>query len=39
MREEELEAIAKAVEVMSSGTVSGAAEEHLPSFIQTRRSL
>merc|ERR1719235_1944882 len=38
MREEELEAIAKAIEVMSGGTVSGAAEEHLPSFIQTRQS-
>jgi hypothetical protein len=38
MREEELEAIAKAIEVMSGGTVSGAADEHLPSFIQTRRS-
>merc|ERR1719506_1598055 len=38
MREEELEAIAKAIEVMSGSTVSGAADEHLPSFIQTRRS-
>merc|ERR1719163_301286 len=38
MREEELEAIAKAIEVMSGDTVSGAADEHLPSFIQTRRS-
>merc|ERR1719388_590025 len=38
MREEELEAIAKAIEVMSGGSVSGAAEEHLPSFIQTRQS-
>merc|ERR1719331_2751175 len=38
MREEELEAIAKAIEVMSSGTVSGAADEHLPSFIQTHKS-
>jgi len=38
MREEELQAIAKAIEVMSGGTVSGAAEEHLPSFIQTRQS-
>merc|ERR1719163_555991 len=38
MREEELEAIAKAIEVMSGDTVSGAAEEHLPSFVQTRQS-
>merc|ERR1719201_1194055 len=38
MREEELEAIAKAIEVMSGGTVSGAADEHLPSFVQTRQS-
>merc|ERR1719163_2079397 len=38
MRAEELQAIAKAIEVMSGGTVSGAAEEHLPSFIQTRQS-
>jgi len=38
MREEELEAIAKAIEVMSSGTVSGAADEHLPAFTQTHKS-
>jgi peptidoglycan hydrolase CwlO-like protein len=38
MREEELEAIAKAIEVMSGSTVSGAADEHLPTFIQTRQS-
>jgi peptidoglycan hydrolase CwlO-like protein len=38
MREEELEAIAKAIDVMSGSTVSGAADEHLPSFIQTRKS-
>merc|ERR1719506_2616824 len=38
MREEELEAIAKAIEVMSGSTVSGAADEHLPSFIQTHKS-
>merc|ERR1719506_1149094 len=38
MRAEELEAIAKAIEVMSGSTVSGAADEHLPSFIQTRKS-
>merc|ERR1719407_398009 len=36
MREEELEAIAKAIEVMSGGTVSGAAETHLRTFVQTR---
>merc|ERR1719217_1735736 len=38
MREEELEAIAKAIEVMSGSTVSGAAETHIRSFIQTRKS-
>merc|ERR1719163_569439 len=38
MREEELQAIAKAIEVMSGSTVSGAADEHLPTFIQTRQS-
>merc|ERR1719163_2073729 len=38
MREEELEAIAKAIEVMGGSAVSGAAEEHLPTFIQTRKS-
>merc|ERR1719443_1446272 len=38
MREEELEAIAKAIEVMSGSTVSGAAEEHLRTFTQTRQS-
>merc|ERR1719506_3183087 len=37
MREEELEAIAKAIEVMSGGTVAGAAEEHR-LFLQTRQS-
>jgi len=36
MREEELEAIAKAIEVMSGDTVSGAAETHLRTFVQTR---
>merc|ERR1719506_987344 len=37
MREEELEAIAKAIEVMSGGTVASAAEEHR-LFLQTRQS-
>jgi hypothetical protein len=36
MRAEELEAIAKAIEVMSGDTVSGAAETHLRTFVQTR---
>jgi len=36
MREEELEAIAKAIEVMSGDTVSGAAETHLRTFVQSR---
>jgi hypothetical protein len=38
MREEELAAIAKAIDVMSGSTVSGAADEHLPSFVQRRQS-
>jgi len=38
MREEELEAIAKAIEVMSGDTVSGAAEENLRTFTQTGKS-
>merc|ERR1719253_2042941 len=35
LRAEELEAIAKAVEILSSGNVSGAADKHLPSLVQT----
>jgi chromosome segregation ATPase len=35
MRQEELEAVAKAIDIMSSGTVSGAAAAHLPSLVQS----
>jgi len=34
LRTEELEALTKAVEIMSSTTVSGAGEKHLPSLLQ-----
>jgi len=34
LRADELEAIDKAVEILSSGAVSGAAEKHLPSLVQ-----
>jgi hypothetical protein len=35
LRAEEIEAINKAIEIMSSGAVSGAGEKHLPQLIQT----
>jgi prefoldin subunit 5 len=35
LRAEELEAINKAIEIVSSGAVSGAADEHLPGLIQS----
>merc|ERR1719420_1531443 len=35
LRQEELVAITKAVEILSSGTVSGAADKYLPSMVQT----
>merc|ERR1719428_173277 len=34
LRAEEIEAIEKAVEIISSGSVSGAADKHLPALIQ-----
>jgi cell division septum initiation protein DivIVA len=34
LRSEEIEAIEKAVEIISSGAVSGAADKHLPSLLQ-----
>merc|ERR1719498_1405961 len=34
LRAEELEALKKAIEIISSGTVAGAAEEHLPTLVQ-----
>merc|ERR1719231_546204 len=35
VRQEELDAIAKAIEIMSSDEVSGSADKHLPGLIQT----
>jgi len=34
LRQEELDAVAKAIEIISSGTVAGAGEKHLPSLAQ-----
>merc|ERR1712048_856633 len=34
LRAEEIEAIEKAIEIISSGSVSGNADKHLPGFIQ-----
>merc|ERR1719223_1546182 len=39
LRAEELEAIEKAIEIVSSGAVAGNADKHLPSLIQTKTSL
>merc|ERR1719271_184458 len=36
LRGEELEAIQKAIEIISGSAVSGAAEKHLPQLLQTR---
>jgi len=36
LRDEEMAAIAKAVEIMSGGSVSGAADKHLPALTQTQ---
>merc|ERR1719230_874029 len=38
LRAEEIEAIEKAIEIISSEAVSGNAEKHLPSFLQTKSS-
>jgi hypothetical protein len=38
LRAEELEAVNKAIEIVSSGAVSGAADEHLPGLIQSGTS-
>merc|ERR1719217_231318 len=38
LRAEEIEAVEKAIEIISSGAVSGAADKHLPSLIQTGSS-
>eukprot|EP00931_Biecheleriopsis_adriatica_P105694 TRINITY_DN80238_c0_g1_i2.p1 TRINITY_DN80238_c0_g1~~TRINITY_DN80238_c0_g1_i2.p1 ORF type:complete len:708 (+),score=227.99 TRINITY_DN80238_c0_g1_i2:321-2126(+) len=37
-RSEEIQAITKAIEIISSQSVSGAAETHLPSLLQTKKS-
>jgi len=39
LRAEELEAIAKAIEIISSGAVAGNAEKHLPSLVQKGKAL
>eukprot|EP00429_Kryptoperidinium_foliaceum_P018666 CAMPEP_0176037436 /NCGR_PEP_ID=MMETSP0120_2-20121206/18546_1 /TAXON_ID=160619 /ORGANISM="Kryptoperidinium foliaceum, Strain CCMP 1326" /LENGTH=667 /DNA_ID=CAMNT_0017370825 /DNA_START=53 /DNA_END=2056 /DNA_ORIENTATION=+ len=39
LRAEELEAITKAIEIISSGAVKGSAEKHLPTLAQTSVSL
>merc|ERR1719387_1842483 len=36
LRAEEIEAIEKAIEIISSGAVAGAAEEHLPTLLQSK---
>ena len=38
LRTEELEAVAKAIEILSSGAVSGAADKHLPGLVQKSTS-
>merc|ERR1719420_2567338 len=38
MRKEELEALTKAIEIMSDGAVSGNAEKHLPTLMQRKQS-
>merc|ERR1719171_3439900 len=38
LRAEEIEAIEKAIEILSSGAVSGAAEKHLPTMLQAKKA-
>jgi prefoldin subunit 5 len=38
LRAEEIEAVEKAIEILSSGEVSGASEKHLPQFMQIKSS-
>eukprot|EP00933_Yihiella_yeosuensis_P065358 TRINITY_DN690_c0_g2_i1.p1 TRINITY_DN690_c0_g2~~TRINITY_DN690_c0_g2_i1.p1 ORF type:complete len:652 (-),score=240.40 TRINITY_DN690_c0_g2_i1:263-2218(-) len=38
MRKEEMEAVGKAIEIISGGAVSGAADTHLPSLLQLRKT-
>jgi hypothetical protein len=39
LRTEELEAIAKAIEILQSGSVSGNAEKYLPNLVQTSKKV
>jgi len=39
LRAEEIEAIEKAIEIISSGAVAGSADKHLPALLQTGHSL
>merc|ERR1719335_1341787 len=39
LRAEEIEALNKAIEILSSGAVAGSADKHLPALVQTKRSL
>jgi hypothetical protein len=39
LRTEELEAIAKAIEILESGSVSGNAEKYLPNLVQTSKKV
>ena len=39
LRTEELEALAKAIEILSSGDVSGNADKHLPGLVQIKKSV
>ena len=39
LRTDELAAIDKAIEILSSGAVSGNADKHLPSFVQKKTSV
>ena len=39
LRKEELEALSKAQDIISSGAVAGSAEKHLPSLLQRKSSL
>eukprot|EP00933_Yihiella_yeosuensis_P069216 TRINITY_DN754_c0_g2_i1.p1 TRINITY_DN754_c0_g2~~TRINITY_DN754_c0_g2_i1.p1 ORF type:complete len:649 (-),score=250.12 TRINITY_DN754_c0_g2_i1:109-2055(-) len=38
MRKEEMEAVGKAIEIISGGAVSGAADTHLPSLLQLKKT-
>merc|ERR1711935_1019816 len=39
LRAEEIAAVEKAIEILSSGAVSGASEKHLPQLVQVKSSL